>query len=69
VAKAVPVPAHSGSIPAPPRRPGTGPILTLVEGVLAGVGGVYVSTRSALVTVIAAGTAIILAAMTLLWHQ
>ena len=43
----------------PPRRPGPGAILTLVNGVLAGVGGIYASTHSALITVIAAlaGTA------------
>lgn len=69
VAKAVPVRARSGNLPAPRRRPGAGSLLTLVNGVLAGVGGVYVGTHSALITVIAAGTAIILAAMTLIWHR
>ena len=48
-----------------PRRPGSGAILTLVNGALAGVGGVYVATRSVLITVIAAVAAIVLAAMVL----
>lgn len=61
-----PVPAGSGSCPTPPsKRPGGGTILTLANGVLAGVGGVYVSTHSVLITLIAASAAIVLAAMVL----
>jgi hypothetical protein len=53
---AVPVPtqAQLTEPPSPQRRhPGAGTLLTLVNGVLAGVGGVYVSTHSALITIIA----------------
>jgi len=55
--------------PAPPpadtqrRRPGAGTLLTLVNGVLAGVGSVYVSTHSVLITVIAGIMAILLTAI------
>lgn len=55
--------------PAPPQRPGAGTILTLVNGVLAGVGGVFVGTRSVLVTIIAAALAAALAAMVLILHK
>lgn len=62
-----PVPAPEvpgGGSPTPPRRqPGAGAVLTLVNGALAGVGGVYVSTHSVLITVIAAVVAIVLAMM------
>jgi hypothetical protein len=61
----VPAPAPPVSSPPPRRRPGAGGLLTLVNGVLAGVGGVYVSTRSVVITVIAAVAAIALAAMVL----
>lgn len=53
----------SGPVTPRERRPGAGTVLTLVNGVLAGVGGVYVSTRSVLVTVIAAAAAMVLAIM------
>jgi len=66
----VPVPPASPETPAspaPPRqRPGAGTILTLVNGVLAGVGGVYVSTHSVLITVIATVVAIVLTVMVLI---
>lgn len=58
------------SSPQPPRRrPGAGALLTLVNGVLAGVGGVYVSTHSVMITVIAAAVAIVLAAMVLICQR
>lgn len=64
---AAPVPAPPTSPPPPRRqRPGAGTLLTLVNGVLAGVGGVYVSTHSVLITVIATVVAIALAAMVLI---
>ena len=47
--------------PASRRRVGGGALLTLVNGVLAGVGSVYVGMRSVLITVIAAAVAIMLA--------
>jgi hypothetical protein len=49
----------------PPRRPGAGALLTLINGTLAGVGSVYVGTHSVLITVIAAAVAIALAVMVL----
>jgi hypothetical protein len=60
------VPAAPAASSQPPRqRPGAGALLTLVNGVLAGVGGVYVSTHSVLITVIAAAMAIVLAVIVL----
>lgn len=68
--------AVPGAPPAPPagstpprRRPGAGTLLTLVNGVLAGVGSVYVGTHSVLITVIAGITAILLVAMVLIFPQ
>jgi hypothetical protein len=55
--------------PPPPPPPGTEAILTLVTGVLAGVGGVYVGTRSIVITVIAAAAAVTLTAMVLVLPQ
>lgn len=49
----------------PPPRPSAGTILTLVNGALAGVGGVFVGTHSVVITIIAAIVAIALAAMVL----
>jgi hypothetical protein len=51
----------AGQFPAAPRRVGSGALLTLINGVLAGVGSVYDGTRSVLITVIAAALAIVLA--------
>jgi phage shock protein PspC (stress-responsive transcriptional regulator) len=56
-------------IPPRPQRPSAGTILTLVNGVLAGVGGVYVGTNSVLVTVIAAVMASVIAALMLVLHR
>lgn len=58
-----PNPPSSGS-PAP-RRPGTESVLTLVGGVLAGVGSVFGATHSIVVTLIAVITAVVLTAMLL----
>jgi len=69
VDNAVPAPPASpppASPPPPRQRPGAGTLLTLVNGVLAGVGGVYVGTHSVLITVIATVVAIALAAMVLI---
>jgi hypothetical protein len=49
----------------PPRRPGAGALLTLVNGALAGVGSMYVGTHSVLITIIAAAVAIALAVIVL----
>ncbi len=69
------VPAPSASSP-PQRdqvrrsqRPGAGALLTLVNGVLAGVGSVYVGTHSVLITVIAAAVAVVLAVLVLVFQR
>ncbi len=51
--------------PPAPRRPGTESVLTLVGGVLAGVGSVFVATHWIAVTLIAVITAAVLTAMVL----
>lgn len=61
-AGAPPDPPVSSSSP-PSRRPGAGTILTLVNGVLAAIGSVYVGTHSVLITVLATVAALGLAAM------
>jgi hypothetical protein len=61
--------APPASSPPPRRRPGAGTLLTLVNGVLAGVASVYVGTHSVLITVIAGITAVLLAAMTLMFPR
>jgi hypothetical protein len=53
----------------PPKQPSAGTILTLVNGVLAGVASVYVGTHSLVITVIAAVMAITLAAMVLAFRR
>jgi hypothetical protein len=59
--------------PAPPssprkrkRRPDVGTLLAVVNGALAGVAGVYLSTHSVAVTLMAAAAAVILGALILL---
>jgi hypothetical protein len=52
-----------------PRRPGAGALLNLVNGVLAGIGGVYVGTHSVLITVIAGVMALVVAAMTVIFRR
>jgi ABC-type Mn2+/Zn2+ transport system permease subunit len=59
----LPVPAPPAGAPPSSRRHDSGSILALVNGVLTGVGGVYISTRSGLITVVAALTAIALTAI------
>ena len=68
VEKTVPaMPAASSS--RPPQRPSADALLTLVTGVLAGVGSVYVGTRSVLITVIAAVAAIVLVVLVLAFQR
>lgn len=50
----------------PPRRAGSASILTLVNGVLAGIGAVYATTRSVTVTLIAGVIAVVLAGLVLI---
>ncbi len=66
----VPTPAQpTEPYPQQRRRPSAGTLLTLVNGVLAGVGGVYVSTHSVLITILAVLVAIVLAAMVLIFYK
>lgn len=58
--------APSPGPPPSPRRWSPGGLLTLVNGVLAGVGSVYATTRSVTITVIAGVTAIALATLMML---
>ena len=68
VVPAAPKTPHASS---PPHRrpPGAGALLTLVNGVLAGVGSVYVGTHSVLITVIAAAVSVVLAALVLVFQR
>jgi hypothetical protein len=65
----VPAPAPVGDPQPPRRRPGADAVLTLANGVLAGVGGVYATTHSTLITIIATVAAIALAAMILITRK
>jgi len=65
----VPTPAQPTEPPPPHRRPGAGTLLTLVNGVLAGVGGVYVSTHSVLITIIAVLVALALTVIVLVFDK
>jgi len=72
VHSAAPTPAATppDNLPSPRhRRPGPDALLTLVNGVLVGVGGVYETTRSATVTVIAGVAATVLALIVLILHR
>jgi hypothetical protein len=62
-------PAPPASSPPPRRRPGAGALLTLINGVLAGVDSVYVGTHSVLITVIAAVVAVVFAVMVLAFQR
>ncbi len=65
----VPASAPPAGSPPPRRRLGAGALLTLVNGVLAGVGGVYATTHSVLITIIAGVMTIALAAMMLIFQR
>ena len=62
-------PVAPASSPPPRRRPGSGAVLTLVNGALAGVGGVYAGTHSVLITVIAAAVAVVLTVLVLAFQR
>jgi hypothetical protein len=67
VGSPTPVPAVPPRVPRPPKgAPGTAGLLAVVNGVLAGVGSVYLTTHSALITLMAAVSAVILGSLTLL---
>ena len=62
-----PVPAAPPRSPRPPRGGrNTTALLAVVNGALVGVGSVYLTTRSVLVTLMAAVSAVILGALALL---
>jgi hypothetical protein len=52
-----------------PRRPGAGTVLTLVNGVLAGVAATYATTHSVMITVIAGIMAIVLVLVVLIFPR
>jgi hypothetical protein len=64
-------------VPSPPphtsrrngRRWGARPLVFLIEAVLAGVGGVYLTTGSVAVTVVAATVAVLVAALVLVTQR
>jgi hypothetical protein len=64
----VPTPS-AGSSPPGRRGPDASAVLMLVNGVLAGIGAVYATTRSIMVTSIAAGVAVALALMVLIFRR
>ena len=56
-------PSCSAGQPPARRRHDTGGLLNLLNGALAGVGGVYLATHSVVVTIIAGVVAVVLAAL------
>ena len=70
VEMSAPVPASAPPAGSPPRGGGWARgRFTLVNGVLAGVGGVYATTHSVLITIIAGVMTIALAAMMLIFQR
>lgn len=62
-----PVPAAPPRSPRPPKGgPNTAALLAVVNGALVGVGSVYLTTHSVLVTLMAAVSAVILGGLALL---
>jgi hypothetical protein len=51
------------------RRLGAGAVLAVINGVLVGIGGVYATTSSITVTVVAAVAAVVLAGLIVLAHR
>jgi hypothetical protein len=69
VGSSAPVPTAPPKSPRPRKGgPNTASLLTLVNGALVGVGSVYLTTHSILVTLMAAVSAVILGALALLAH-
>jgi hypothetical protein len=67
VGSPTPVPAVRPRIPRPRKGgPSAAGLLAVVNGVLVGVGSVYLTTHSALITLMAAVSAVILGGLTLL---
>jgi hypothetical protein len=61
------VPAK-GKAPRPPRgRPNSAALLAVVNGALVGVGSVYLTTHSVLITLIAAAAAVMLATLAVIF--
>jgi len=65
VEKVLPTPVPPASGPTPSPSHGSGGILALVNGVLAGISGAYLCTGSELITVVAVLGAIVLTALAL----
>ncbi len=61
-----PRPRRTGSSP---RRWGARPLVVLIEAVLGGVGGVYLTTASVTITLIAAGLAAVVLALVLITQR
>jgi hypothetical protein len=66
VGSTAPVPARTKNPQPPKRGPTTAGLLAVVNGALAGVGSVYLTTHSVLVTLMAAVSAVILGGLVLL---
>lgn len=65
--RSAPVPAAQLRTPKPSKGgPNTGRLLAVVNGALVGVGSVYLTTHSVLVTLMAAVSAVILAGLAML---
>ena len=67
VGSSAPVPTAPPRNPRPPKGgPNTASLLAVVNGALVGVGSVYLTTHSVLVTLMAAISAVVLGALALL---
>jgi hypothetical protein len=67
VGNSAPVPAAPPRSPRPPKSgPTTACLLAVINGALVGIGSVYLTTHSVLVTLIAAVSAVLLARLALL---
>lgn len=68
MAASSPVPAQQAAKPPRQRRVGTGAVIGIVNCALGGVTAAYMTTRSVPVTLIAAGAAVLLVAVTAVRH-
>jgi hypothetical protein len=66
VGSSAPVPAAPPRNPRRPKGPRTASLLAVVHGALVGVGSVYLTTHSTLVTLVAAVSAVVLGGLALL---
>ncbi len=63
VAAKITVPATAGRPPRKPRRPSSTTVTAIVNGSLAGIAAVFLTTHSVQVTLIAAAAAVLLAGL------